>query len=148
MGYYFYILEDHNVIVSHHAVFLKKEFIQDGGSGRKIELEEKVSEEHRVQEPEPSNEPVDVIPPPPRKSSKISYPLERYLGILLEDLEKAFFVRDRDIRNDPKTYDEAMLDINSEKWIETIKSEIDSMHSNQIWSLVDPSEGIRPIGCK
>ena len=47
MGYY-YFFEDHNVIVSHHAVFLKKEFIQDGGSGRKFELEEKVSEEHRV----------------------------------------------------------------------------------------------------
>ena len=46
MGYYFYISEDHNVIVSHHVVFLKKEFIQDGGSGRKIELEEKISEEH------------------------------------------------------------------------------------------------------
>ena len=24
MGYYFYILEDHNMIVSHHTVFLKK----------------------------------------------------------------------------------------------------------------------------
>ena len=43
MGYYFYIPEEHNVIVSRHAVFLTKEFIQDGGSGRKIELEEKVS---------------------------------------------------------------------------------------------------------
>ena len=48
MEYYFYLPEDHNVIVSHHAIFLKKEFIQVGGSGRKIELEEKVSEEHRV----------------------------------------------------------------------------------------------------
>ena len=28
------------------------------------------------------------------------------------------------------------------------KSEIDSMHSNQVWSLVDPSEGIVPIGYK
>ena len=46
MGYYFYIPENHNVIVSHHVVFLKKEFIQDGGNGRKIELEEKDFEEH------------------------------------------------------------------------------------------------------
>ena len=48
MGYYFYLSKDHNVIVSCHAVFLEKEFIQDGGSERKIELEEKVSEEHQV----------------------------------------------------------------------------------------------------
>ena len=27
MGYYFYLSEDHNVIVSHHVIFLKKEFI-------------------------------------------------------------------------------------------------------------------------
>ena len=38
MGYYFYLPEDHNVIVSRHAIFLEKEFIQDRGSGRKIEL--------------------------------------------------------------------------------------------------------------
>ena len=57
-------------------------------------------------------------------------------------------MRDRDIRNDLKTYNEAMLDVDSEKWIEAMKSEIDSMHSNQIRSLVDPPERIVPIGCK
>ena len=55
---------------------------------------------------------------------------------------------DRDIRNDSKTYDKAMLDVDPEKWMEAMKSEIDSMHSNQIWSLVDPPKGIIPIGCK
>ena len=103
MGYYFYLSKDHNVIVSHHAVFLKKEFIKDGGSGRKIELKEKVSKEHRVQELEPSNEPVDVIPFLPHRSSSVSHPPERYLGILTEDLEEAFPVGDRNIKNDPKT---------------------------------------------
>ena len=120
------------MIVSHHIVFLEKEFIQDEGSGRKIELEEKVFEEHRVQELKPSNEPIDVIPPPPRKSSRISHPSERYLGILIENLEKVFLMGDRDIRNDPKTYDEAMLDVDFEKWMEAMKLEIGSMHSNQI----------------
>ena len=50
--------------------------------------------------------------------------------------------------DDPKTYDEAISDIDSEKWLEAIRSEIDSMHSNQVWTLVDPPEGIVPIGCK
>ena len=57
-------------------------------------------------------------------------------------------MKDRDIRNDPNTYDEAMLDIDSEKWMEVMKSKIDSMHSNQIWSLVDLPEDIVPIECK
>ena len=29
-----------------------------------------------------------------------------------------------------------------------MKSEIDSIHLNQVWTLVDPLEGIVPIGCK
>ncbi|KAL0439524.1 UNVERIFIED_CONTAM: Retrovirus-related Pol polyprotein from transposon RE2 [Sesamum latifolium] len=29
-----------------------------------------------------------------------------------------------------------------------MKSEIDSMGSNQIWTLVDPPKGARPVGCK
>ena len=29
-----------------------------------------------------------------------------------------------------------------------MKLEIDSKHSNQVWTLVDPSEGIVSIGCK
>ena len=53
-----------------------------------------------------------------------------------------------DIRNDPKTYNEAILDVDSEKWMEAMKSEIDSIHSNQIWSLVDLPEGIIPIRYK
>ena len=52
---------DHDVIMSHQAVFLEKEFIQGRSDGRKIELEKKVSEEHRVQEPKPISEGVDVI---------------------------------------------------------------------------------------
>ena len=92
----------------------------------------RVSKEHRVQEPKPSNKPVDVIPPPSHKSSRVPRPPERYLGILTEDLEKALLVGDRNIRNNLKTYNEAMLDIDFEKWIEAMKSEIDSMHSNQV----------------
>ncbi|KAL0282076.1 UNVERIFIED_CONTAM: Retrovirus-related Pol polyprotein from transposon TNT 1-94 [Sesamum radiatum] len=50
--------------------------------------------------------------------------------------------------NDPKTYGEAMSDIDSDKWLEAMKSEMDSMGSNQVWTLVDPPKGVRPIGCK
>ncbi|KAL0278071.1 UNVERIFIED_CONTAM: hypothetical protein Sradi_7298200, partial [Sesamum radiatum] len=50
--------------------------------------------------------------------------------------------------NDPKTYGEAMSDIDLEKWLEAMKSEMDSMGSNQVRTLVDPPKGARPIGCK
>ena len=29
-----------------------------------------------------------------------------------------------------------------------MKSEMDSMYKNQVWTLVYPLEGIKPIGCK
>ncbi|KAL0401712.1 UNVERIFIED_CONTAM: Retrovirus-related Pol polyprotein from transposon TNT 1-94 [Sesamum latifolium] len=41
-----------------------------------------------------------------------------------------------------------MSDIDSDKWLEAMKFEMDSMDSNQVWSLVDPPKGARPVGCK
>ena len=49
MGYYFYFLQNHNVIVSRNAIFLKKQFIQDGGNGRLIELEKKSLKSNELQ---------------------------------------------------------------------------------------------------
>ena len=148
LGYYFYLPEDHNVIVSRHATFLEKQFIQEGGSGRLIELDEKVSEEQPARDQIEPNQPIHINALPPRRSIRVSKPPERYLGMLTEDIKEMFLVGDKDQLIDPKTYDEAMSDIDSEKWLNAMKSEIDSMHSNQVWSLVDPPEGIVPIGCK
>ena len=35
-----------------------------------------------------------------------------------------------------------------EKWLEAMKSEMQSMYDNQIWTLIDPPEGLKTIGCK
>jgi hypothetical protein len=34
-----------------------------------------------------------------------------------------------------------------EKWL-AMESETQSMHDNQVWHLVDPIDGVRPISCK
>ncbi|KAL0378487.1 UNVERIFIED_CONTAM: Retrovirus-related Pol polyprotein from transposon TNT 1-94 [Sesamum radiatum] len=41
-----------------------------------------------------------------------------------------------------------MSDIDLDKWLEAMKSEMDSMRSNQVWTLVDPLKGVRSVGCK
>jgi hypothetical protein len=46
------------------------------------------------------------------------------------------------------TYTEAMMGPDSEKWLGAMESEIESMHDNQVWNLVDPIDGVRPISCK
>ena len=49
---------------------------------------------------------------------------------------------------DPITYMEAMQRLDSQKWLEAMKSEIESMEINSVWTLVDPFERIKSIECK
>ena len=35
-----------------------------------------------------------------------------------------------------------------EKWLEAMKSEMQSMYDNRVWTLIDPLEGLKPIRCK
>ncbi|KAK4383891.1 Retrovirus-related Pol polyprotein from transposon RE2 [Sesamum angolense] len=72
------------------------------------------------------------------RSARVPQPPERYgfLGVTGQ------------LDNDPKTYGEAMSDIDSGKWLEAMKSKMDSMISNQVWTLVDRPKGVTPVGCK
>ncbi|KAI5325276.1 hypothetical protein L3X38_034350 [Prunus dulcis] len=49
---------------------------------------------------------------------------------------------------DPSNYKHAMASEYSEKWIEAMQSELKSMQSNNVWELVEPRQGIKPISCK
>ena len=116
---------------------------------RQIRLEEKVSKEQRALELE---EPIQSKPihtlSPPHKSNRIFRPLERNLGIISKDIEKIFLIENRVHGDDPKIYGEVISDINFEKQLEAMKLEIDLMHLKLMGTLVDPPEGIIPIGCK
>ncbi|KAL0374017.1 UNVERIFIED_CONTAM: Copia protein [Sesamum radiatum] len=72
------------------------------------------------------------------KTAKVTKPLERY----------GFVGLTSQLNNDPKTYGETMLDIDSDKWLEAMKFEMNSMGSNQVWTLVDLPKGVKPVGCK
>ena len=53
------------------------------------------------------------------------------------------------IENDePLTYTEAIMNRDSDKWLEAMKFKMGSMYSNQILTLVDAPEGVTSIGCK
>ncbi|KAK8696495.1 hypothetical protein V6N13_001629 [Hibiscus sabdariffa] len=78
-----------------------------------------------------------------RRSTRERHEPERY-GFLVTTHGDVILV-DQD---EPKTYQEAVLSPDSEKWLEAMRSEMDSMSNNQVWTLVEPPEGIKPIGCK
>ncbi|KAL0288257.1 UNVERIFIED_CONTAM: Retrovirus-related Pol polyprotein from transposon TNT 1-94 [Sesamum calycinum] len=73
-----------------------------------------------------------------RRSTRESRPPDRYgfLGLTSQ------------LDNDTMTWGEAMSDIDSDKWFEPMKSEMDSMGSNQVWTLVYPLKSVKPVGCK
>jgi hypothetical protein len=50
--------------------------------------------------------------------------------------------------DEPITYMKAMMGPDSDIWLRAMESEIESMHDNQVWNLVDPIDSVRPIDCK
>ena len=143
LGYYFYT--DHRVFVSRHATFLEKQFILEGNSGSKIELGEvqeaqttTVQEETPVQTEQPS------VEQPLRRSGRVTRQPERYYGLVIENDNELSFIDD----DDPITYNEAMSSVDSEKWQSAMESEMESMYTNQVWTLVEAPEGVKPIECK
>ena len=64
---------------------------------------------------------------PLRRSQRILRQLERY-GIIPEGTSEVFLVEE----NDLLTYREVILNIDSGKWQDAIKFEIDSTHDNQV----------------
>ena len=49
---------------------------------------------------------------------------------------------------DPLNYNEAMASSDANLWHSAMNAEIELMYSNSVWTLVDPPEGVKPIGCK
>ena len=45
----------------------------------------------------------------------------------------------------PMNYEEAMMSLDSDKWLEAMKSEIGSMYENKVRTLVDLPDDRRPI---
>ncbi|KAG8496949.1 hypothetical protein CXB51_008176 [Gossypium anomalum] len=80
---------------------------------------------------------------PPHRSLRERHAPERY-GFLIT-MHGDILLIDQD---EPRTYQEAVASLGSEKWLEAMRSEMDSMYENQVWTLADPSERVKPIGCK
>jgi hypothetical protein len=50
--------------------------------------------------------------------------------------------------NEPANYEEAMMSLDSGKWLEAMKSELGSMSETQVWTLVDPPSDHKAVECK
>ena len=107
LGYYFFLFAKQFIVVSRDVIFFEKKFLQEGGKGRKIALEEESSHEaNQVDQMDVDQEsnPIEIIiTPTPRRSSRVSYPPERY-G-LLHDMQKLYIHEEINHDDDPITYE-------------------------------------------
>ena len=148
-GYYVYCPSDNKVFVVRHGSFLERDFFSKRNSGSKIELEEvHVPQDTSEAQMETGEEPQDVVEAPPvtqepRRSDRTRFQPERY-GFLVTENKDVLLME----RGEPTTYQEAVVDPNSEKWVEPLKAEMQSMYDNEVWTLVAPPEGVKPVGCK
>ncbi|KAL0434206.1 UNVERIFIED_CONTAM: hypothetical protein Slati_2754900 [Sesamum latifolium] len=115
-GYYYYNSIEQKVFVSKNAVFLEKGFPSDNRRDEAL-IEESSGEPPHDNtasfEPTVHTDGVPVF----RRSTRESRVPERY----------GFVGLTSQLDNDPKTYGEAMSDIDSDKWLDAMKSEMDSM---------------------
>ena len=52
------------------------------------------------------------------------------------------------IKEDPKTLKEAIENENSDKWLDVMNDELESMATNEVWDIVELPKGSKAVGCK
>ncbi|GJY85814.1 putative RNA-directed DNA polymerase [Tanacetum coccineum] len=127
IGYYFYFLPKNKIVVVRYAEFFEKRLINQEISERAVDLEEIQEQEDTSPSEITSNIPQEVegFGPPPQEEE-----------IPIRDL------------NEPTSYKVTMLDAKSNKWIDAMNAEIQSMMDNKVWVMVDLPPGCKTVGSK
>jgi hypothetical protein len=147
IGYTFYHRSEGKIFVAKNGTFLEKEFLSKEVSGSKVELDEVIVPSLEV-ESSTSEKSVPVMPTPTRheandndhetsaqvatehrRSTRARSTPEWYGNPVLEVM-----LLDQ---GEPTNYEEAMMSLDSDRWLEAMKSEIGSMYENKVWTLVD-----------
>ncbi|GJX23732.1 retrotransposon protein, putative, ty1-copia subclass [Tanacetum coccineum] len=149
MGYYFYFPSENKIVVARYAKFFEKNLITQEVSGRVIDLEE-IQDEDTSPSEITSEIPMEVegFAPPqeeeiPIRRSERSRRVPNRLCLNVEAEEHSL----GDL-NEPTSYKAAMLDSESNKWIDAMNAEIQSMMDNMVWVLVDLPPNYKTIGSK
>jgi hypothetical protein len=153
IGYTFYHRYEGKVFVAKFGSFLEKEFLSKEVSGRKVELDEVIvplldsstpqkeisvtPAQTREEVNDDDHEASDQLSTEPRRSTRTRFAPDCYGNPVLEVM-----LLDND---EPTNYEEAMTSLDSDKWLEAMKSEIGSMLRTKVWTLVDLPDDQRAI---
>ena len=100
--------------------------------------EESSKEAQQIDQPE---EPIlieNVITLTHRRTRRVSHPPKRYN--FLHDMQELHIHEESIHDDDPTADEEALCDKDSLRWLEAMRTEMDFMYANQVWTLVDPPE--------
>ena len=109
-------------------------------------VQEQVIVQEEVNEPilEQLEQPLNPTQEPLRRSTQMHRAPDKLNLMMQDDMSNEVYHND----DDPKSYEEAMRSLDCNKWQKAIESEIESMKINKVWTLVEASKDIKPIGCK
>ncbi|GJV55181.1 retrotransposon protein, putative, ty1-copia subclass [Tanacetum coccineum] len=153
MGYYFYFPPENKIVVVRYVEFFEKRLINQEISGRAVDLEEIQEEEDTTPSEITSNIPQEVEgfePPQPPQEEEIPIPWSERTRRAPNRLCLNVEVEEHSLGdlNEPTSYKAAMLDSESNKWIDAMNAEIQSMMDNMVWVLVDLPSGCKTVGSK
>ena len=78
-----------------------------------------------------------------RRSSRVRNVPLRY-GFIIENNNASHIIENDDLM----TYSKAVMSSDFDKWLNTMKSKIDFMDTNQVWTLLNTPESVTLIGYK
>nr|GEV54021.1 hypothetical protein [Tanacetum cinerariifolium] len=149
IGYYLYFLPENKIVVVRYVEFFEKNLLSQEVSGRARELEE-IQDEDTSPSVNTSKIPMEVEGFKPhhdeeahvRRSARTHRAPERLcLNIELEE-------HSLEDLNEPANYKASMLDSESNKRIDAMNAEMQSMKDNQVWCLVDLSPDCKTVRSK
>ncbi|GJU68715.1 retrotransposon protein, putative, ty1-copia subclass [Tanacetum coccineum] len=148
MGYSFYYLPKNKFLVSRNAKFLKNSLINQEASGSLKDLEIIQKEDthpsvdtslnHKEDYLEIDEPQSDIVPI--RRSTRTRCPTDRMcLYIDAEEHELGDL-------SEPANYKVALLDLESDKWLNAMNVEMQSMIDNEVWVLVELPPNGKTVG--
>ncbi|GKB36822.1 retrotransposon protein, putative, ty1-copia subclass [Tanacetum coccineum] len=140
----FYFPPENKIVVARYAKFFEKNHINQEVSGRAMDLEE-IQDEDTSPSEITSEIPMEVEGFEPPQEEVISVRRSERTHQTTDHLCLNVKADEHSIvdLNEPTSYKAAILDSESNKWIDAMNAKIQSMIDNMVWVLVD-----LPLGCK
>ncbi|GJT65900.1 retrotransposon protein, putative, ty1-copia subclass [Tanacetum coccineum] len=149
MGYYFYFPPKNKIVVARYAEFFEKNLLSPEVSGRARELEE-IQDEDTSPSKNASKIPMEVegFEPPHKEEAPVRRSVRTHRAPECLCLNVEVEEHSLGDLNEPANYKAAVLDSESNKWLDAINAEMQSMKDNQVWRLVDLPPDCKTVGSK